>query len=102
MAPSLTVLKALIGEGAEIIAFDPVAEENLKAAMPEVKFSGRAFDACKDADALIIVTEWDEFKQIDFAALKKTMKKPIIFDGRNIYDVKEMQLAGFEYHSVGR
>ena len=84
------------------MAFDPVAQENLERIMPEVKFADKAADACKDADALAIITEWDEFRQIDLEKIKKSMKTPIIFDGRNIYDPTEMKEKGFDYYSIGR
>lgn len=102
MAPSVAIIEQLEALGAEVIVFDPVAVENLLKVMPEVKFVDNAADACKDADALVIVTEWDEFKQIDLAKIKKLMKKPFIFDGRNIYDPAEMTERGFDYYSIGR
>ena len=70
--------------------------------LPEVKFVDKATDACKGADALAIITEWDEFKQIDLKKIKKTMKKPVVFDGRNIYEPEAMAESGFEYYSIGR
>jgi len=102
MAPSVAIIESLISLGAKIVAFDPVAQENLERIMPEVKFAGKAADACKGADALVIITEWDEFKQIDLEKIKKTMKAPNIFDGRNIYDPKQMKKNGFDYYSIGR
>lgn len=102
MAPSVPIIESLISLGAKVTAFDPVAEENLLRLMPEVKFAAKAEDACKGADALAIITEWDEFKQIDLAKIKKIMKTPFIFDGRNIYSPAEMKTLGFEYYSIGR
>jgi len=101
-APSIPIIEGLISLGAEIYAFDPVAETNLKKLIPEVKFSGNALDVCEGADGLVIITEWDEFKQIDLAKLKKTMKKPVIFDGRNIYNKNDLSKIGIEYYSIGR
>jgi len=102
MAPSVPVIKQLVSLGAKIVAFDPVAQENLLRIMPEVKFAAKAADACRDADALAIVTEWDEFRHIDLSKIKKIMKSPIIFDGRNIYDPATMEEKGFKYFSIGR
>ena len=102
MAPSVTILEALIALGAKIVAFDPVAEENLKRIMPAVTFTDQAIDACKNAEALLIITEWDEFKQLDLRKIKNLMKNPIIFDGRNIYSSAEMKKLGFKYYSIGR
>lgn len=102
MAPSVAVIEQLVSLGAKIVAFDPVAEENLLKVMPEVKFVDNAADACKNADALAIITEWDEFKQIDLKKIKKTMKNPVIFDGRNIYEPEMMKELGFRYFSIGR
>ncbi len=102
MAPSVAIIEQLMSLGAKIVAFDPVAEENLLKIMPEVKFVGNAADACRDADALAIITEWDEFRQIDLKKIKKTMKKPVIFDGRNIYEPENMRELGFKYYSIGR
>jgi len=102
MAPSVAILESLLSLGAQIVAFDPVAQENLERIMSEVKFADKAADACTDADALAIITEWDEFRQIDLGKIKKSMKTPIIFDGRNIYDPAEMEEKGFEYYSIGR
>lgn len=102
MAPSITILEALTALGAEITAFDTVAAENLHNIMPEIKFADKAIDACVDADALLIITEWDEFKQIDLKKIKSTMKTPIIFDGRNIYQPETLKNLGIEYYSIGR
>ncbi|MCX6808607.1 MAG: UDP-glucose/GDP-mannose dehydrogenase family protein [Candidatus Berkelbacteria bacterium] len=102
MAPSVAIIENLINLGAEVVAFDPVAEENLKKLIPEVKFASKADEACKDADALAIITEWDEFKQIDLKKIKAKLNAPVIFDGRNIYSPAEMKRLGFQYYSIGR
>lgn len=102
MAPSVAIIEQLEALGVKVVAYDPVAEENLLKIMPEVKFVDNATDACRDADALAIITEWDEFKQIDLKKIKKIMKKPIIFDGRNIYNPEIMEDLGFQYFSIGR
>lgn len=102
MAPSVAVIEQLTALGAAIVAFDPVAQENLLKLIPEVKFTERAADACDKADALVIITEWDEFKQTDLKKIKSLMKTPVIFDGRNIYEPEAMKELGFEYYSIGR
>lgn len=102
MAPAVSVIEQLSDLGAKIIAFDPVAKENLLKINPDVVFTDKALDATKDVDALVIITEWDEFKQIDLAKLRKNMKSSYVFDGRNIYDPVTMTEKGFTYYSIGR
>lgn len=101
-APSVTIVEGLLSLGAKIVAFDPVAEKNFKRIFPTVKFKNRAIDACYKADALLVLTEWNEFKQVDLAQVKKYLNTPIIFDGRNIYSTESMQELGFQYYSIGR
>jgi UDPglucose 6-dehydrogenase len=102
MAPSISIVEDLIKSGAKVCAFDPVAEENVKKIIPKLTFSSDSLSVCKDVDALLLITEWDEFKQINLKKLKNTMKAPYIFDGRNIYDPKVMKAEGFKYYSIGR
>jgi UDPglucose 6-dehydrogenase len=102
MAPSLTIIEEIVKRGGEIVAFDPVAAENISKLYPKISFVDHALEACKNADALIIITEWDEFKQIAQERVLKALKSPVVFDGRNIYDPKEMREMGFEYFSIGR
>jgi UDPglucose 6-dehydrogenase len=97
-APSLTLIADLLAAGAEIRAYDPVA----KPIIEKIFVAKSATDALQGCDALAIVTEWAEFRAPDFAALKKTLKTPAIFDGRNLYDPAMMRSLGFEYFSVGR
>lgn len=101
-APVITILENLSSLGVKIIAYDPVAGENLQKLMPQVKVVDNPIDACVDSEALLIITEWDEFKQIDLNKIKNNMKNPIIFDGRNIYSPAEMKKLGFKYYSIGR
>ena len=89
-------------KGAKINAFDPVAQENAKKVLKDVSFFPKPVDAIKDADALVIVTEWDEFRNLDKEELKQLLKHPNIIDGRNIYETKEMKELGFNYKGVGR
>jgi UDPglucose 6-dehydrogenase len=101
-APSIEIINALQKEGAKIIAFDPVAQEESKKILKNIQYAKNPYDTIKGCDALLIVTDWDEFRQLDKQKIKKLLKKPVIVDGRNIYDPKEMCQLEFEYISVGR
>ena len=101
-APAITIIENLINLGARVTAFDPVAEENVRKILPAVRFSNDALDVCRGADVLAICTEWDEFRQIDLARVKKALRRPIIIDGRNIYDPATTRKLGFKYYSIGR
>ncbi len=103
-APALQIVDALTAAGAKVVAFDPEAIDNVKRFHPNPKlsFAKTSYDALNDADALIIATEWPEFRTADFAKVKSALKSPVIFDGRNIYDLAEMRHAGFYYESMGR
>jgi len=108
----LGIISALLAEGVKLKLYDPQAiprvKELLKAgyfgknALRRIVFSKNAYEASRAADCLIIVTEWNEFKDLDFKKLKKSLKRPIIIDGRNIYDPQVMKKAGFVYVSMGR
>jgi UDPglucose 6-dehydrogenase len=97
-APSLTLISDLLAAGAGVRAYDPVARPDLK----DIVIAKSAGDALQGCDALAIVTEWAEFRSPDFALLKKALKTPAIFDGRNLYDPAMMRALGFEYFAVGR
>jgi len=102
-APSLTVIDQLLKEYAKVKAYDPEALENAKKYFKKnIFFAKNVYEALKDADALIILTEWDEFREPDFEKIKKLMKQQVIIDGRNIYDPNEMKKLGFKYKGVGR
>jgi UDPglucose 6-dehydrogenase len=102
-APSLIIISNLLKEGARIKTHDPVAMSNAKKIFgSRVRYCESAYTTLKDADALIVVTEWNEFRQPDYQRMKSLMKKPVIFDGRNIYDPKEVREAGFVYYGIGR
>ncbi len=102
-APALTLMRKANGYGAACVAFDPVANENARAELGgNFKIVDDMYEALKDADALVISTDWDEFKSPDFAKIKSLMKSPVVFDGRNLYRLAAMDEAGFTYHSVGR
>ncbi len=102
-APAFYVIGKLLEDDYQITAYDPEATENVKRLLRDkISYSDSAADAAKDKDALIIFTEWNEFKQFDLNELKKLLKKPVIIDGRNIYEPKKMKDMGFTYASVGR
>lgn len=101
-APSVDVIGALQAQGARVKAFDPHAMGKARAMLKNVEFCRDAYAAAKDADCLAVLTEWDEFKELDFVRLKKLLNQPVIVDGRNIYDPKKMKTLGFKYISIGR
>ncbi|MBI1971039.1 UDP-glucose/GDP-mannose dehydrogenase family protein [Candidatus Woesearchaeota archaeon] len=101
-APSLIIIDQLQKLGANIIVFDPEAEQAAKKILHHVAYAKNPIGAAKDCDALLIITEWDEFRNLDLIQLKSTMKQPIIVDGRNVYDPTEMKALGFLYSGVGR
>jgi UDPglucose 6-dehydrogenase len=97
------IIKALLEAGATVTAFDPEAQETAAAVLGNtVTYAVSSYAALDQADALIIATEWNEFKEPDFARISSLLKQPLIYDGRNIYDVDAMAELGFEYHSIGR
>lgn len=101
-APSLYVIDRLVSGGAEVVAHDPVALENAKRHLGEKVYYGESnYDACRDADALVICTEWNEYRQPDFQMMKEMMKGHVIFDGRNLYDPKRLSREGFKYYGIG-
>src|SRR6185437_11312007 len=104
-APSRVIIESLAQRGAAISAYDPVAMEEAKRVLedtPRLTFAGNPLDACDGADALVVVTEWKEFRSPDFDLLQRRMKQPLIFDGRNLYEPDVVRGAGFEHVSIGR
>ncbi len=101
-APSLDIVAALQAAGASVRAFDPAGMDEAKAALDGVVWCDNAYDTMIDADALTIITEWNEFRALDFDHVKALMKRPVMVDLRNIYDPDEMAAAGFHYTCVGR
>lgn len=101
-APSVDIAEALLAAGATVRAFDPVAMEVAKPQLPKVQMAADAYDLAKDADALLVVTEWNEFKNLDLERIRDSMRQPVLLDGRNIYQPQQMRKLGFTYHGVGR
>ena len=102
-APAITVIEALLNKGAKIQAFDPKAFENAKLIFGnKIEYAQSAYSALNGADALLLLTEWNEFRNPDFSKIKQLLKTPIIFDGRNQYSGYSLEDRGFEYHQIGR
>lgn len=102
-APALDIIEALLEAGAQITAYDPEAMKNVKQLLDDrIQFSDRQYDALIDADALVIATEWSEFRTPDFSKISSLLKNKVIFDGRNLFDLHKMEELGFHYESVGR
>jgi UDPglucose 6-dehydrogenase len=102
-APSVVIINNLLRAGATIRVHDPVAmNEARKIFKKKIQFSEDDYEILRGADALAVVTEWSEFRTPDFKKIKKLLKKPLIFDGRNIYNKAELRKSGFTYYSIGR
>ncbi len=101
-APAIDVIEYLQGEGAIIHAYDPQAMKEAAHLLPKVKLCTDPYEVARGADCLVIMTEWNEFKELDFKRLKKLLRQPLIVDGRNIYDPGRLRRLGFRYIGVGR
>ncbi len=101
-APAVDIAKSLQASGAKIRAYDPIAMEEAAPLLPEVKMLPNPYQMAEGCDALMVNTEWNEFRQLDLKQIRDTMKEPILFDGRNIYDPDKMAELGFKYRGVGR
>lgn len=102
-APSIRIVEELVKEGVEIRAYDPVAMEEAKRVLGDkIEFCQDKYETLVDTDGLILVTEWPEFRVLNYSVLEKLMREKVIFDGRNIYDAEELQEHGFTYYSIGR
>ncbi len=101
-APSVDIARQIMREGATIQAYDPVAMEVGGRVLPTIRLAANAYEAAADADALLLVTEWNEFRQLDMKRVKANMRGDVLIDGRNIWDPAEMTAIGFRYEGVGR
>jgi UDPglucose 6-dehydrogenase len=101
-ASSLVLASRLEGEGASVVAFDPVAEERARELLPSVKMAGSAMEALDGADAAVLVTEWPEFAGLDWSDVAKRMSNPLLVDGRNFLDPEALRAAGIVYEAIGR
>jgi UDPglucose 6-dehydrogenase len=104
-APSIAIINGLLAEGANIQVFDPIAIDEARKIFPDsprIQFGTNMYEVLEGADALIIVTEWKEFRSPDFSLMMRKLNTPVIFDGRNLYEPKWLRETGFDYYSVGR
>lgn len=102
LAPAIDVIRALQSEGAVVRAYDPVAVPVARTLLNGIQYAKDGYEAARRADALLFLTEWNEFREMNLARLKRLMKRPLVFDGRNVYEPKVMKEAGFQYVSIGR
>jgi len=104
-APARTVVSGLVERGASVVAYDPVAMDEARrvfASLPRVAFAASPLDAVAGSDALVVITEWQEFRSPDFLELRRLLRQPLVFDGRNLYDPGLVRAAGLEYFGIGR
>ena len=102
-APSIAIIEKLLSKGAKISAYDPIATREAKKVFNNrIEFSENMYDCLNGAEALLLVTEWSQFKEPDFVKIKKLLKRPLVVDGRNIYSPAKMREIGFTYISIGR
>jgi UDPglucose 6-dehydrogenase len=102
-APAITIVQSLLEKGAKVQAYDPEAIRVARTLFgSKVTYAAKGYEALKGADGLAIVTEWQEFREPDFARMRKLMRHPVVFDGRNIYQPQQMKAHGFTYYSIGR
>src|SRR5690242_19094375 len=101
-APSVDIAKVLLAAGAEVRAYDPAAMDVARRLLPDLEYVKDAYAVARGADALVLVTEWNEFRQLDMARVKQLMRRPVFVDGRNIYDPGAMKALGFTYRGIGR
>jgi UDPglucose 6-dehydrogenase len=101
-SPSLTLIEGLLEAGAKVAAYDPVAMPNARRAFPGIRYGHTPYEAVEGSHAVMVMTEWDVFRNLDFARVRSLMKEPVIVDCRNIYDLEEMRRLGFRICGVGR
>lgn len=101
-APAIDIIRLFQAEGASIRAYDPEAMPNARALLKDVVYAKNPYEAIRGADALLVLTEWDEFTQLDFKKIKKLLRHPVLFDGRNMFDAEALKKLGFRYYGIGR
>ncbi|HXU10504.1 MAG TPA: UDP-glucose/GDP-mannose dehydrogenase family protein, partial [Candidatus Binatia bacterium] len=101
-SPAIRIIRDLLKRGARVRAFDPVAMPEARQALPEIEYAEDAYDAAKGCDALVIATEWNQFRSLDWDRMKKALKSPVVVDLRNVYEPVQMKALGIRYTSVGR
>jgi UDPglucose 6-dehydrogenase len=100
-AKSLVIIADVLSKGGKIKAYDPVAEENVQKVFPQIEYVKGAYEVAKGVDALVLVTEWNEFRQLDWDLVAASMKQKVVFDGRRAYSRATVERAGLEYYTVG-
>jgi UDPglucose 6-dehydrogenase len=100
-APAIALVKSLLAEGAEVRAYDPEAMEKAKAILPEITYCADPYEAAEGADAILVVTEWEEFRKMDWSRLATIVERPLIIDGRNTLAREEVAANGFHYVGIG-
>jgi len=104
-SPAIAIVRSILSEGGRVAAFDPAAMNKCRSVLPEneeLRYAWDEYDAARNAQALVILTEWPQFSQLDMLRLRQSMRYPIIIDGRNLYNPSKMSASGFYYHSIGR
>ncbi|MFQ6672013.1 MAG: UDP binding domain-containing protein, partial [Candidatus Tectimicrobiota bacterium] len=101
-AKSIEIITGLLARGAEVKAYDPQAMENARRVLPHIKYGANAYEVAEGADAIVLVTEWREFKLLNMEKIRDAMRTPILFDGRNFYNPEKKARLGFTYYGVGR
>ena len=101
-APALAIVAELLRRGARVQAHDPAAMEQARAVLPDIVYRPDAYSAAEDADAVVLITEWNQFRNLDLARLKSVMRRAILLDLRNVYEPERVRALGFDYHGVGR
>ena len=101
-SPAIAIIEEMVKRGASVCGFDPVAMEEAKECLPEIEYASNEYEAIKDADALVIITEWNQFRALDLQKVRELLKTPKVADLRNVYEPEDMRELGFEYVGVGR
>jgi UDPglucose 6-dehydrogenase len=101
-SPALDIIRALREEGAAVKVYDPQAMPRARGVLENITFADNAYQACRNCDCLLFLTEWEEFKKIDFSRVKKLLKRPLVIDGRNMFEAKDLKKKGFTYVCIGR
>jgi len=101
-APAINIIRRLLAEGARIRAYDPQAMEKAKHELPEITYCHNHYEAAQQADAILVLTEWDEFRHLDWGKLANSVAHPLLIDGRNLYSADEAAAHGFQYLGIGK
>jgi UDPglucose 6-dehydrogenase len=102
LAPAIEVIRRLLAEGAEVRATDPEAMERARAVFPNIRYSADPYEVARGSDALLVLTEWEQFRRLDWKRVREDMARPLVIDARNMLRPAEMKELGFEYMSFGR